>query len=194
LLPIASVHPYDGKAANEELKRLAGLGVRVIKLHAHTQKFDVADPRVLALCKKGGELGIVVLMDNANIIPGDSENLFNLAVKCPGTKFVFTHMGGLNFRFWNILVFARTARDFFKDNIYFDISGTVTLVADSPLEEEFIWTIRNVGIDRIILGSDYPQISLAQTVNAVERLDLDQRDKHKIRYDNARKLFSRNEE
>jgi predicted TIM-barrel fold metal-dependent hydrolase len=194
LLPIASVHPYDGQAATGELKRLAGLGVKAIKLHAHTQKFDIPDPRVLDLCKQAGELGIVVLMDNANIIPGDSENLFNLAVKCGKTKFVFTHMGGLNFRFWNILPLARTAKDFFMDNIYFDISATMVLAADSPLEEEFIWTIRNVGIDRVILGSDYPQISLAQAVNALQRLDLDQRDKDKIRYENARKLFLRNDQ
>jgi uncharacterized protein len=194
LLPIASVHPYDGQAANKELERLAGLGVNAIKLHPHTQKFEVTDPRVLELCKQAGELGMVVLMDNANIVPGDSEILFDLAVKCPKTKFVFTHMGGLNFRFWNILALARTAKDFFMDNIYFDISATVTLIADSPLEEEFIWTIRNVGIDRVILGSDYPQISLAQAVKALERLDLDQHDKAKIRYENAGKLFLRNGE
>src|SRR5688572_20065233 len=71
LMPVPSVHPYDGQAAQDELKRLAGAGVRLIKIHAHTQKFDVADPRVLTLVKSAGELGIVVLMDNANIIPGD---------------------------------------------------------------------------------------------------------------------------
>jgi predicted TIM-barrel fold metal-dependent hydrolase len=48
LMPIASVHPYAGAAALEELKRLAGLGVKVIKLHPHTQQFDVTDSRVLA--------------------------------------------------------------------------------------------------------------------------------------------------
>jgi hypothetical protein len=52
--------------------------------------------------------------------------------------------------------------DFFMDNIYFDISGTVVLAADSPIEEEFVWTILNVGVDRILLGSDYPQWSLAK--------------------------------
>jgi uncharacterized protein len=191
MLPIATVHPYDGQAAIDELKRVAGRGIRVLKLHAHTQKFDVADPRVLALVREAGALGVVVLMDNANILPGDSENLFNLAVKAPKTKFVFAHMGTLNFRFWNILALARTADDFFMDNIYFDISGTVVLVADSPIEDEFVWTLRNVGIDHVLLGSDYPQLSLAQTVDALERLDLDEGEKSRIREGNARKLFSR---
>lgn len=189
LMPIASVHPLDGDNALRELSRLKSLGVKAIKLHPHTQQFDVTDERVLKLCKKAGELGLVILMDNANIIPGDSENLFNLAVKCARTKFIFAHMGALNFRFWNILVVARTAKDFFMDNIYFDISGTVTLMADSPLEDEFIWTIRNVGVDRVLLGSDFPQISLAQAVEALERLDLKEAEKDRIRYGNAMKLF-----
>ncbi len=189
VLPIATVHPYDGEAALNELARVAARGVKVLKLHAHTQKFDVTDPRVLSLVNKAGELNVIVLMDNANILPGDSENLFNLAVQAPKTTFVFAHIGGLNFRFWNILALARTADGFGMENVYFDISGMALLAADSPIEEEFIWTLRNVGIDHIILGSDYPQISLARTIEAFERLDLTEEEKSKIREGNARRLF-----
>jgi predicted TIM-barrel fold metal-dependent hydrolase len=190
MLPIATVHPYDGQAALDELKRVANQGVKVLKLHAHTQQFDVDDPRLLKLVQQAGALGVIVLMDNASIVAGDSERLFNLAVRAPETKFVFAHMGGLNFRFWNILALARTAKDFFMDNIFFDISATVVLVADSPLEEEFIWTLRNAGIDHVLLGSDYPQFSLAQTLDALDRLDLDESEKARIRHDNARRLLA----
>lgn len=191
MVPIATVHPYDGRAALEELQRVAGLGVTLLKIHPHTQKFDPADPRVLTLVKRAGELGIAVVMDNANIVPGgDSEKLFNLALQAPKTKFVFAHMGGLNFRFWNILKMARTAEGLFGDNIYFDISAMVTLAADTPIEDEFVWTMRNVGIDHILIGSDYPQFSLAQTIDAFEKLDLTAAEKAKIRGENARELFA----
>jgi predicted TIM-barrel fold metal-dependent hydrolase len=190
LMPIASVHPYDDQAALDELERVAKAGVTCIKLHPHTQEFDVTDPRVLRLVQRAGELGVVVLMDNANILPGDSENLFNLAVHAAKTRFLFAHMGAMNFRFWNIIPLARTAKGFWPDNIYFDISATVTLVADSPIEAEFVWTIRNVGVDRVLLGSDYPQFSLAQAVDALERLDLTKEEKEKIRYANAQALFA----
>lgn len=189
VLPIATVHPYDGQAALDELARVAARGVKVLKIHAHTQQFDVADPRVLALVRKAGELGVTVLMDNANILPGDSEKLFNLAAQAPKTTFVFAHMGASNFRFWNILALARTADGFALNNVNFDISGAVLLAADSPIEEEFIWTLRNVGIDHVILGSDYPQMSLARTVEAFEKLDLTAEEKEKIRVGNARRLF-----
>ena len=191
VMPIATVHPYDGQAALDELARIADRGIRMIKLHPHTQQFDLRDPRVLAATRKAGELGMAVLMDNAGIVAGDSEDLFNLAVQAQGTRFVFAHLGGLGFRFWNILPLARTADSFALDNVYFDISATVLVAADSPIEQEFIWTLRNVGIDRVILGSDYPQISLADTLDALERLDLTEEEKTKIRHGNARALFSR---
>jgi predicted TIM-barrel fold metal-dependent hydrolase len=191
LLPIATVHPYDGKAALDELTRVAALGVKVLKIHPHTQGFDVTDARVLTLAQRAGALGVIVLMDNANIIAGDSENLFNLAVKAPKTKFIFAHIGGLNFRFWNILSLIRTAENFFADNVYFDISGMVVLAADSPIEAEFVWTLRNVGVDHVLLGSDYPQLSLAQTLDALDRLGLDEAEKAKIRYGNAHRLLKK---
>jgi len=191
VVAVGTVHPSDGQDALDEMTRIAARGVKVLKLHAHTQKFDVADPQVLALVRKAGELGMVVLLDNANIIPGDSEKLFNLAIQAQKTKLIFAHMGGLNFRFWNILALARTADGFAMDNVYFDISATVLLAADSPIEDEFVWTLRNVGIDHVLLGSDYPQISLARTVKALERLDLTEDEKAKIRAGNARKLFGR---
>jgi uncharacterized protein len=188
-MPIGTVHPYDGQAAISELERIAARGVKVLKIHPHTQKFDAADPRVLALVKRAGALGVIVLMDNANILPGDSEKLFNLALDAPKTTFIFAHLGGLNFRFWNILVAARTAENLFGENINFDISGTAPSVAGSPIQKEFVWTMRNVGIDHLLLGSDYPQFSLAQEVAAFDKLGLTPEEKAKIQYENARKLF-----
>lgn len=190
-LPVATVHPYDGQAALDELTRVAGQGMKVLKIHPHTQKFDADDPRVLTLVRHAGALGMTVLMDNANILPGDSERLFNLAIRAPKTKFIFAHIGGMNFRFWNMLALARTADDFFPDNIYFDISATAVLVADSPIEPEFVWTLRNVGIDHVLLGSDYPQLGLGKAVDALERLDLTPEEKARIRSGNARRLLGR---
>jgi hypothetical protein len=52
--------------------------------------------------------------------------------------------------------------------------------ADSPSEAEFIWTVRNVGIDRVLL---------ARTVQALEKLDLSDEEKAGIQSENARRLF-----
>ena len=189
MIAIATVHPYDGDAALAEVDRVAARGVRVLKIHPHTQKFDAADPRVLTLVRRAGDKGMVVVMDNAGIVPADNEKLFNLALAAPKTKFVFGHMGGLGFRFWNILALARTAENLFADNIYFDISGSVILAAASPIEEEYVWTIRNVGVDHVLIASDFPQISLPKTLAAFAKLDLTEEERAKIRSGNARKLL-----
>lgn len=189
MIPIATVHPYDGDAALTEVDRVAARGVKLLKIHPHTQKFDPTDPRALTLVKRAGAAGLIVVMDNANILPGDSEKLFNLALAAPKTKFIFGHMGGLNFRFWNILALARTADGLFADNIYFDISASVILAADSPIEDEYVWTIRNVGVDHVLLASDFPQISLPKTLEAFAKLDLTDDERAKIRSGNGRKLL-----
>ncbi len=59
MVPIATVHPYDGSAALDELQRVAARGVKLLKIHPHTQRFDPADPRVLALVRRAGELGVI---------------------------------------------------------------------------------------------------------------------------------------
>ncbi|MGX5728965.1 amidohydrolase family protein [Pseudoxanthomonas beigongshangi] len=189
MTPVVTVHPYDGQAALAELERVAKRGAKVLKIHPHTQQFAADDPRVLALVTRAGELGVIVLIDNANILPGDSEKMFNLALRAPGTKIIFAHMGGMNFRFWNTLKAARTAEGLLGDNIYFDVSAIVALVADSPVEQEFVWTMRNVGIDHILLGSDYPQFSLEQNADALNRLGLGEQELAKVRYQNANALL-----
>lgn len=189
VVPVVTVHPYDGPAAVAELERVAAKGAKVLKLHPHTQQFDPDDPRVLTLVRRAGELGVIAMFDNANILPGDSEKLFNLALKAHKTTFIFAHLGGMNFRFWNILKAARTAQGLFAENIHFDISAVVAVFADSPVADEFVWTMRNVGIEHVLLGSDFPQYSLKQNLEALERLPLDENEKAKIRYENARVIF-----
>jgi uncharacterized protein len=41
----------------------------------------------------------------------------------------------------------------------------------------------------VLLGSDFPQFSLRQATDALNRLDLTEEEKMKIRYGNAKRLF-----
>ena len=66
-------------------------------------------------------------------------------------------------------------------------AGLVVKTGGNPNASQVL--LRNVGIDHVLLGSDYPQMGLAKTVEALQRLDLTNEEKAKIRWDNARKLF-----
>ena len=60
---------------------------------------------------------MIVLMDNASIIPDDCQKLFNLALAAPKTTFIFAHLGATEFRLWNTIKLARTAPGLFGENI-----------------------------------------------------------------------------
>src|ERR1700726_1253515 len=141
---------------------------------------------ICSIGEKQTQLPFVWTMRSMN-----SEKLFNLALAAPRTKFIYAHLGGMNFRFWNVIRAARTAKGLYADNIYFDISGTTVLLKDAPIRHEFVWTIRGVGVDHVLLGSDFPQFTLAETLAAFEELNLTAEEKNKIRYQNARTLFGR---
>ena len=62
-------------------------------------------------------------------------------------------------------------------------------MAGSPIQNEFVWTMHNVGIDHLLLGSDFPQLSLPQTLAAFNKLGLSEEEKTKITFGNAQRLF-----
>lgn len=143
VIPICSVHPYDGDSAINELKRIWSEGVKLIKLHPRVQGLDLHDRRLIELAKEVGRLNMILLIDNTSTKSGNKEGLLDLALECPNTKFIYAHFGAASFRFWSNLKLL-TVGNQYNHNIYFDISAIVTLVADSPIEDEFIWTMRMI--------------------------------------------------
>src|SRR3546814_17514201 len=70
VVPIATVHPYDGQAARDEPERVAASGVGGLQINAHTQRFAVSDPRAETLVRRGSELRLVGVTGHPHIPPG----------------------------------------------------------------------------------------------------------------------------
>lgn len=191
--PVCSIHPYDGDSAISELRRLKELGVKVIKLHPISQEFEIEDPRVSRVVAEAGKLGIVVLMDAYTFFQKNNvEKLIYLAYSHRSTKFIFAHLGGPEFQKFAFLGYLRRTNSWFADNMWFDISGTVNIFADSPYKDELEWAIRTVGVEKVLFGSDFPQFSLEETIQAVNKLSLTKQEKNLIMYLNAKKLLGLN--
>jgi uncharacterized protein len=187
--PVASVHPLDGEAAFTELQRVHDLGVRVIKLHPNTQNFDVSDPAVGVLAERAGELGLILLFDSYK--PWDSSEIGKfllLSVEHPNTRFILAHMGFSQFR--DTIVFAEVRRFGMGANVWFDLSAIAPGYADSPLEPELVWTMRRIGTDRFVFGSDWPVYTPAEAADAIRRLDLTAEEQAQIFHDNAAALLA----
>jgi predicted TIM-barrel fold metal-dependent hydrolase len=186
--PVVSVHPADAQAALAELERLANRGAREVKLHPNTQNFDVADPSVAAVVEKCSELGLVVLFDSYK--PWDASEMGKfllLAVQHPKARIVLAHMGFTHFR--EAVAFATLRRLGMASNVWFDISAVATTYADSPVQAEFVWTVRKVGVERILFGSDWPVDTPGEAVAAVRRLGLSEDEQRQVFHDNAIRLL-----
>jgi len=191
IIPVCSVHPYDGDSALVELKRLKGLGVKMIKLHPITQEFDIEDERVSRITREAGNLGIVVLIDAYTFFQKNNvEKLIYLAFKNRNTKFIFAHLGGPEFQKFGFLGYLRSTNSWFADNMWFDISGTVTIFANSPYKDELEWAIKTIGVNRILFGSDFPQFSVNETIKSLNELNLTKEEKKLILYSNANRLLT----
>ncbi len=189
--PIGSVNPHHGDEALVELDRMVSKGVRWVKLHPNSQRFDVADPNVARIVKRAGELGVPVTFDASVMLDADQIGKFiMLAITNSGTDIVLAHMGGPRFDELSFLK-AFEMYPWWQRNIWLDISFTVPLYASSPRKESLVWTLRTVGIDRVLFASDYPAHTPAQTAKALQSLGLAPDEEAAIFYGNTRGLLDK---
>lgn len=189
LIPICSVHPMDGEAAFTEMERVHQQGVQIIKLHPNTQRFDVAAPEVAAIAKKAGELHMTLLFDSYSLLDNSEiGKLIMLAVTNPEAKFIFAHMGVVNFP-QLIAIEALKKYPWYKSNIWMDLSAIAPLLGDSPYRDQLVWTIRKIGIDQFLFGSDYPIFTPGEAIKGIEAMGFTKEEQEKIFYSNAARLL-----
>lgn len=189
LIPICSVHPMDTSAAWAELARVQAKGVRIIKLHPNTQRFDVGAPELAALAQKAGELHMALLFDSYSLTDAaELGKLIYLAVTHPDCKFIFAHMGFVHFP--ELLALdALKKYPWFKHNVWMDVSAISTELGNSPYKDQIMFVMRKVGIDQFLFGSDFPIFTFEESVDAVRKMGFTKEEEEKIFHDNAQHLL-----
>lgn len=186
-----SVHPSDGEEALTELRRVAKLGAPWLKLHPNTQDFDVADRAVVPIVAEAAQLGLTVLFDAWSPWDRDQPGKFvKLAMEVPDARLILAHAHGPDFP--SLLVHEIVSRyPWWPRQIWIDLSATASLLAGGPFVEQFVWVLRNVGIDRLLFGSDYPLDDPRNALAAVRSLGFDEAELRAILHDNAASLLER---
>jgi uncharacterized protein len=113
--------------------------------------------------------------------------LLALSMKQPGTKFVFAHMGFTQFR--ETGVYALLKKMGMPSNVWFDISAIAVFYAGSPVQDELVWTMRQIGMDKILFGSDWPTEAPANALSAVRMLRLIPEEQRQVLHDNIAGLL-----
>lgn len=188
-LPFCSVHPDDGPEALTEVARVARKGARGIKMHPNTQRFDVASPGVSAVVGEATKHGLPVLFDAFSPFdPAQPGKFLDLAVANPDARIVLAHAHGPSFP--QLLSYAFLARyDWWRRNVWVDISATASLLTNGPFRDQFRWTLEQVGLDRILFGSDYPMYGPGESVEAAQALGLAEADLRRVLFQNASELL-----
>jgi uncharacterized protein len=188
--PVASVNPDNGDASLAELDRVAGLGVKIIKLYPSAQEFDIANPVIAKITQRCGERGMAVLFDSFDPFDAAQVGKFvKLTMSQPGTKFILAHMTFARFR--ETITFSMLRRMNAGNNVWFDLSAIATTYAGSPMQAELVWTIRKIGTDRMIFGSDWPLYSPAEALAATRKLGMSVSEQRQVFHDNISSLMER---
>jgi len=188
-----SVH-HEG--ALEEVERcMKELDLSGLKMHLFADNIDLNLPENVALIdsffKKAAEMQkrLPVLIDFNWMDAGQTITMMQMTMANPDTTVIMAHGLGHHYgEFINIKILRNLMGDI--NNLYTDLSATLTFYPpDSPRFEDYMWHLRVMGADKILLGSDYPADTPKNTVDAFLKMGWTPEEQRMILGGNAEKLF-----
>jgi len=154
-----SVKPTSDSAP-DDLRKLAGTGIRGVKLHPTMQRFYPDDPRAMSVYEVCEELGLPVFFHagRAGIEPEFTrkyavmKNYVGAVSEFPRVRFIFGHSGARDYR--EAIPIARQ-----HANVWMDVEGQGV----GALRE----MLTALGPEKLVFGSDWPFYPLAATLAKV---------------------------
>lgn len=177
-IPFGTVHAaMDGLM--DEVERLLGLGVKGIKMHPDSQRFDIDDPRLFPMYEAmSRRIPVMLHMGDKRYDYSHPARLRKVMELFPGLDVIAAHFGGYSM--------PETARELLQDtSCVMDISSSMMFMA--PGEAEMY--INLYGAERMAFGSDYPMFDPVKEVEAFLRLNLTEAQKEQIAYKTAERIL-----
>jgi predicted TIM-barrel fold metal-dependent hydrolase len=170
LIGFARLGPNFGKTAVEELKRDVKIGLAGIKLHPSSQNFSLRNNYLRDIIEKASMLDIPIIFDSGKK-ESPPEHFGELAELFPEAKIIMAHMFG---------DFLRIALH--HQNIYIQTT-------DMPRKEIIQEAVKELGAERIIMGSDSPYISMEVELKKIKSLNISENEKKLIIGENMRRML-----
>lgn len=177
---LGTLHP-DSEDQAGDLRHIAELGLRGVKLHPDIQGFKIDDYRMLKIYELCEREGLPILMhtgdnryDNSN-----PNRLIPVMQIFDGLTVVGAHMGG-----WSIWEEAARVLNELP-NLYVDCSSSMPYLTPQTT----VKIIRTYGAERVLFGTDYPMWSPITELEAFRALGLTAEEEQRILHDNAVKVF-----
>jgi predicted TIM-barrel fold metal-dependent hydrolase len=187
-----SVDPHKGAAADEEIGRIAELGLRGVKFHPSLQAFTPDDPRYRPLFGECVEHGLATLFHTGTSGIGAGQpggqgirleyarpiHLDAVAADHPELTVVAAHFGWP----WQLELIAMALH---KTNVYIDISGW----SPRRIPTEVISEMKGRLSSQFVWGSDFPFITPERCLKEIDELELTQDIKARVLHDNAARIL-----
>lgn len=188
---MVNIHPFTAGAAKLLRRAVRELGYSGLKLHPRLQRYPIEDRRTIALVRAAGDLGVPVVIDAFPdgdwLLQGFDPLAFaRLARACPDARIVAAHMGGHHVL--DLMMIAKRA-----PNLFFDTSYALLYYRTSSVPGDMAYAMRSLRFSRVFYGSDYPDRTLDESLDASLRVFKDNgitgNDLERILYRNAEEFF-----
>ena len=171
----ATANPWFGSKALTELKRALNEGARGIKLHPALQGFLLCDDLVYPVLEIAGENNVPIYFHTGTPAYSQPMHVAELAMRFPEVNLIMGHMGSTDF--WIDAVPAAQL----ASNIYVDTSWS--------LPDKIRNAINNIGVDRVLFGTDSPLSTYSVEMGCINATSLDENEKVMLMGNNLLRLI-----
>ncbi len=181
LTGLGTLH-IDSEDMSGDIRHLAELGLKGVKLHPDIQRFAVDDMRLMKMYEICEESNLTMLVHTGDYRYDFSnpDRVINVLKNFPDLKFIGAHFGG-----WSVWEEAAEKLTGFK-NFYVDCSSSFGFSENADFKKITL----KYGTDKVLFGTDYPMWGLKEELKNFFSLDLDEVSNRKILSENAKKLFN----
>ena len=183
IVPFAGMYPNEGDG-KEQIRIIAEMGFKGIKLHPEYQDFEVDTGEMLRLYDYALERGLILLF-HAGFDPAFStpmhtspQKFAHIADEMKGGTIVVAHLGGQ-------MQWDDVERYLCGKNVYLDTSMGFKYYSS----EQFLRIVEKHGADRILFATDSPWSNAAEELEAIKALGLSQRECELILAGNAVRIL-----
>ena len=176
---LGTLHP-DSDNIEAEIEEIRALGLKGVKLHPDIQQFRIDDEKmdkIYTLCQ--GNLPILMHTGDHRFDYSNPNRMKPVLEKYPNLTVVGAHFGG-----WSVWDEATEKLSKYP-NFFVDCSSSLyAMTADKAKE-----LIMAYGTDRVLFGTDYPMWEIKTDLERFMAIDLTEKQREDIFYNNAAKLF-----
>lgn len=163
-----------------EAERMAELGLRGVKIHPDTQKYNIDDERMYELYDylRQNELPLLIHTGDYRYNYSHPARLKKILHLFPGLTAIGAHFGG-----WSVVDLAYEY--LYDENCFIDTSSSFPFIGHKRAKE----LIRMYGAERVLFGSDFPMWGPENDMNAILEMGLSDDELEMIFHKNAEKIL-----